>query len=110
MEKPTSFVLTIVLLIGAIFLLPLAIANYRAVCVDPHQIRYETVQKFDNIGDHGTLFIDKEGNLFTLDAVYPEKPGSEFILKIDGHGTKTVEDDSIEEVFIHPQPIFEKGE
>lgn len=65
-------------------------------------IRYETMTKFGDIDDTGTLFVDDTGNLFALDARFAEESGSEFVLKMDGRGTETLTDDVILDVFLRP--------
>lgn len=65
-------------------------------------IRYETMTKFGDIDENGTLFVDDAGNLFALDARFAEESGSEFVLKMDGRGTETPTDDVILDVLPRP--------
>lgn len=81
----------------------ICVAKAPAATENNHEIRYETMTKFGDIDENGTLFVDSEGNLFALDAVFAEETGTEFVLKMDGHGTETPTDDEILDVMIRPQ-------
>lgn len=64
-------------------------------------VRFETVERIGNIDTDGTLFIAPDGNLYAVDAQYPET-GNEFLLKFDTKGTAAKTDDAILEVWAAP--------
>lgn len=75
-------------------------AAYHAV--SDNDIRYESMVKFGDIDENATLFMDNDGDLFVYDARFVEESGSEFILVMNGHNTKTKSDDTIEDIMVHP--------
>ena len=75
-------------------------AAYHAV--SDTDIRYESMVKFGDIDENATLFMDDDGNLFVYNARFTEESGSEFILVMNGHNTKTKTDDTIEDIMVRP--------
>lgn len=65
-------------------------------------IQYKSMTKFGDIDDTGTLFVDDVGNLYAVDAQYPEQSGSQFLLKIDTHNNDDPTDDIVLSVWAAP--------
>lgn len=103
MKSLSNFIAAAVILILSLQIVTMiCIATLPSAEEIASDIRYETMTKFGDIDDTGTLFVDDAGNLFALDARFAEESGSEFVLKMDGRGTETPTDDVILDVFLRP--------
>lgn len=101
LTQAIAAVVTIILILQMITVIAVIVPR-KSATENSGDIRYEAVERFGNIDTDGTLFIAADGNMYAVDAQYPEETGNQFLLRLNEKNTETKADDEVLEVWAAP--------